>query len=97
MRLTPQLRVAILEELGSYGDEAVIAEAKSRFARYIDSFGQLSPELQPFVFTLVGTPSNWLSLVIHPSPFSRQQLRVAKKSTIGSSVSTPPTFPKHLD
>lgn len=48
------LRVAVLAALGRFGDEAVIAEARRRFAGFLGAEASLAPNLRPTVFGLVG-------------------------------------------
>ena len=47
------LRSVALGQAGAYGDEAVISEAKSRFAAYLDNPASLDPNLRAIVYGLV--------------------------------------------
>jgi aminopeptidase N len=48
------LRSAVLTALGRFGDEAVIAEARRRFADFLGEESLLPPNLRPAVFSIVG-------------------------------------------
>lgn len=50
----PPLRSAVLGALGQFDDEAVIAQARKRFADFLNAEGSLPPNLRPAVFAIVG-------------------------------------------
>ena len=51
---TAQLRARLIEVLGVFGDEAVVAEARRRFRSFVERPDSLSAELREPVFTVVG-------------------------------------------
>jgi aminopeptidase N len=48
------LRGKILGALGYFGDQSVIADAKSRFTSFLANAESLAPDLRPAVFTIAG-------------------------------------------
>ena len=52
------LRSTVLSQAGSYNDPAVLAEAKSRFARYLQDPSSLAPDLRGLVYSMVGHGGN---------------------------------------
>ncbi|MDB6020544.1 MAG: pepN, partial [Pedosphaera sp.] len=48
------LRTKIIAASGHFGDQAVIAEAKARFANFLAQPGTLSPDLRPAVLNIAG-------------------------------------------
>ena len=51
---TAQLRGRLIETLGTFGDQAVISEARKRFQAFLERTGSLSSELREPVFNVVG-------------------------------------------
>ena len=52
------LRSTVLGQIGAYGDTQVLAEAQSRFARYLENSAALHPDLRSIVFGLVAQEGN---------------------------------------
>jgi len=51
---TPMLRSLLIRALGRYGDSDTIAEARRRFAAFVENPASLSPDLQDAVIMVVG-------------------------------------------
>ena len=52
------LRGTVLSQKGGYGDEALISEAKARFAAFLDDPGSLHPDLRGPVLSMVAQEGN---------------------------------------
>ncbi|MFZ0497840.1 MAG: M1 family metallopeptidase [Steroidobacteraceae bacterium] len=49
-----QLRRAVIEDLGAWGDRQVIAEARQRFAAFVRDRSAIAPDDQPMILGVVG-------------------------------------------
>ena len=52
------LRSSLITTLGSFGDESVIAESRTRFQQFLKTPGSLQPDLRPAVLEVVGRYSD---------------------------------------
>jgi len=55
---TRLLRNRLIVTLGSFGDESVVAESRSRFQRFLKNHESLQPDLRPAVLEVVGRHSD---------------------------------------
>jgi len=86
--LTAMLRSLVIGQLGKYGDQSVISEAKSRFVKHCDGSAMLSADMRNAVYSIVakhGTAEDYEQLLQLYRKTYLQEEKVRILTSLGAS------------